>query len=476
MRMRNTMNKIKNECWKVLLAVCALNLFPLLATAQETVSFTVDEAVAYARKNSKTLKSSDIDLEIKKRTAKYSWNVFMPTVQTSATLARQNSVDAQLEAQNASIESMNSLFSALGAPVPASPTVKETESMHWAAMGNVGVSLNLSLAYFEQIQAAKSDYESGLISYQQSIKETETNVKKLFYGLLLQQENIKVKELSLENARRRNTQSRANWDNGLVPELAYLQAYVAYENQKPEVAEAKRLLNQQLDTFAFLLGLPVGTRLKLVGSVEPEYIDADSEQLLASYGNGTLQMQSLDSTKQNLQHNLKALNLSLAPALAFSWNWQPTLTNAFDTEWGDSDNWSDSGSFSATLAWNITNLLPSSSTRVQAANLKDNIRKLELSMQTVQENQKMEVRKAVDTLNTAREQIDAMSRSINLAERSYTMLEQSYEAGNTELLELRDAESQLNQTKLGLLSQKYNYICAVLDLEQILNINLGVAK
>ena len=476
MRMRNTMNKIKNECWKVLLAVCALNLFPLLATAQETVSFTVDEAVAYARKNSKTLKSSDIDLEIKKRTAKYSWNVFMPTVQTSATLARQNSVDAQLEAQNASIESMNSLFSALGAPVPASPTVKETESMHWAAMGNVGVSLNLSLAYFEQIQAAKSDYESGLISYQQSIKETETNVKKLFYGLLLQQENIKVKELSLENARRRNTQSRANWDNGLVPELAYLQAYVAYENQKPEVAEAKRLLNQQLDTFAFLLGLPVGTRLKLVGSVEPEYIDADSEQLLASYGNGTLQMQSLDSTKQNLQHNLKALNLSLAPALAFSWNWQPTLTNAFDTEWGDSDNWSDSGSFSATLAWNITNLLPSSSTRVQAANLKDNIRKIELSMQTAKENQKMEVRKAVDTLNTAREQIDAMSRSINLAERSYTMLEQSYEAGNTELLELRDAESQLNQTKLGLLSQKYNYICAVLDLEQILNINLGVAK
>ena len=385
-------------------------------------------------------------------------------------------MDAQLEAQNASIESMNSLFSALGAPVPASPTVKETESMHWAAMGNVGVSLNLSLAYFEQIQAAKSDYESGLISYQQSIKETETNVKKLFYGLLLQQENIKVKELSLENARRRNTQSRANWDNGLVPELAYLQAYVAYENQKPEVAEAKRLLNQQLDTFAFLLGLPVGTRLKLVGSVEPEYIDADSEQLLASYGNGTLQMQSLDSTKQNLQHNLKALNLSLAPALAFSWNWQPTLTNAFDTEWGDSDNWSDSGSFSATLAWNITNLLPSSSTRVQAANLKDNIRKIELSMQTAKENQKMEVRKTVDTLNTAREQIDAMSRSINLAERSYTMLEQSYEAGNTELLELRDAESQLNQTKLGLLSQKYNYICAVLDLEQILNINLGVAK
>ena len=108
--------------------------------------------------------------------------------------------------------------------------------------------------------------------------------------------------------------------------------------------------------------------------------------------------------------------------------------------------------------------------------MKDNIRKIELSMQTAKENQKMEVRKTVDTLNTAREQIDAMSRSINLAERSYTMLEQSYEAGNTELLELRDAESQLNQTKLGLLSQKYNYICAVLDLEQILNINLGVAK
>jgi outer membrane protein TolC len=40
-------------------------------------------------------------------------------------------------------------------------------------------------------------------------------------------------------------------------------------------------------------------------------------------------------------------------------------------------------------------------------------------------------------------------------------------------LNLRDAETSLNQAKLGLLNQKYQYISALLDLENTLNTNLS---
>jgi outer membrane protein TolC len=245
---------------------------------------------------------------------------------------------------------------------------------------------------------------------------------------------------------------------------------------KPSVAESRRTLSQQLDTFAFLLGLPVGTKITLSGSVDPSYLELDADRLIADYGDRSLDVQSLLNTKDGLNHNLKALNLSLAPAFAFNWGAQPMLTNAFDTNWFDADNWNDSGSLSATLAWNITNLLPFSSTRLQAQELKDNIRKLDVSLQTVRENQRMQVRKAVDTMNSSREQIAAMSRNLDLARRSYRAMEQSYQAGTAELLDLRDAESQLNQTQLGLLNQKFNYISALLDLEQLLNIELLESK
>ena len=444
------------------------------AFSQELVTFTVEKAVEYAMKNSRTLKSADIDLEIKKRAADYSWNVLVPNVQVSGTLSRQNDISSTIDSANASVQMANAFSALTGAP--KQKKIEETESMHWAAVGNLGVSWNFSLAYIEQIKAAKLDYETGLITKKQSMKETEVNVKKLFYGLLLQQENIKLQKVTLENARRRSNQAYTNYENGSVPELSYLQAYVAYENQKPSVADAERTFRQQIDTFAFILGLPVGTDIVLDGSIEPEYIDLIADELISQYGSGSLDIQSLESSKKTLEANLKALNLSsFSPAFAFNYGFQPMHTDAFnsDNSWFDGDNWKDSGSMSFTLAWNITNMLPFSDNRQKAQDLKDNIKKLELSKETLKENQKMEVIKALDTMKSAREQIHAMTRNITLAQRSYEMAERSYQAGTTELLSLCDSEEQLFKAKLGLANQKFNYIAAMLDLEKILNTTFG---
>ena len=82
------------------------------------------------------------------------------------------------------------------------------------------------------------------------------------------------------------------------------------------------------------------------------------------------------------------------------------------------------------------------------------------------------VKKAVDTLNLARAQIDAMGRNVTLAQRAYDMTMRSYRNGATELLDVRDAETSLNQAKLGQISQKFNYISALMDLEDALNTDL----
>ena len=65
-----------------------------------------------------------------------------------------------------------------------------------------------------------------------------------------------------------------------------------------------------------------------------------------------------------------------------------------------------------------------------------------------------------------------MGRNITLAQRAYDATLKAYRSGTTELLDLRDAESSLNQAKLGQMSQKYNYITALLDLENTLNTKL----
>lgn len=459
---------------------------------EQTVTLTEDSAVAYALENSLSIKSSAIDLEIKKRAGDNAWNVLLPTVQASGTLSRSGTSSyssmeaaaqsALLSARVGALEKGSSLpverQAAFYNKILGGMGYEDTESGHWTTVGNLGVSWNLSLAYIGQIKAAKADYEGGKITYEKSVRETEVNVRKLFYGLLLQQENIRIQKASLENARLRAVQTETNFKNGLVPELSMLQAQVSYENKRPEVEQADRLLRQQLDTFAFIIGLPVGTNIVLDGSIEPEYVDVDVDTLIQKYSVSSLDIKNLDATISSLKDNLSAINLSsYTPALALNYSLQPALIYGLDFDrYTDADNWNDSNSFSITLAWNLTNLLPWSSNRQNAKNIESNIKKLELSREMAVENQKVEVRKAVDTLTQARQQIDAMGRNIKLAQRSYEMTMRSYRNGTTELLDVRDAESQLDQAKLGLANQKFNYISALLDLEKTLNINLTSAK
>lgn len=442
----------------------------VFAEEKQAVKLTLDDAVEYALKNSRTLKSSDIDLEMKKRASSTSWNVFLPNVQASGTMSRANDY---------SPSTVDIVTAVVSNGKVAVPSDYDKEEDRWSTIGALSVSWNFNPAYIAQIQKAKLDYEGGKISWEQSQNTTVLNIKKLFYGLLLQQENLKIQKDTLENARQRYVQAQANFKNGLVPEISLLQTQVNYENTKPTVNTAEQTLRQNIDTLAFLIGLPVGTDIELAGEIEPSYVDVDTDTLLEKYGANDLNIKSLQNNIDVINKSMAALNLSTwVPSFALSYGLQPVYTGS-DGAWhfykgiGKDDEWYDSGSLSLTLAWNITNMLPWSATQQQIKDLRQTLSKLEISMETLKENQKVEVRKAVDTLNQAREQIDAMGRTVEVAKRAYDMQSRSYRNGTTEFLDLKDTESSYNQAKLGLLSQKMSYITALLDLENTLNTKLS---
>ena len=466
---------------KILGAAC-IALFAYGLSFADTVSLTLDQAVEYAMKNNRTLKSNDIDLAIKERAAKYSWNVFIPTVSVSGTMSRANEYNPSSKASGQMMSSMMGMISSLHPDIPITiPSVKDDydeEKDRWTPVGSLNVSLNLSLSYIYKMKAAKADYEAGKITWEQSQNETIVSIKKLFYGLLLQQESLKIDKASLENKRQRMVQAETNFRNGAIPRLSLLQTQVDYQNTKPNVETAEQSLNQQLDTFAFLLGMPVGKdTIILDGSIEPTFVDVSSENLIDQYRSNSLAIKGVEANIDVLKLNLQTLNMAAwTPALALSFTSTPAYIGSDKSDWlkdiGDRDKWYDSGTLSFTLAFNVTNLLPWSTNRQQAQDLQANIDKLNLTLETVKENYKLEVRQAVDKLEQARTKIESMTRNITLAQEAYDATYRNYRNGMTELLDLRDSETSLNQAKLGLLNQKFEYISALLDLETKLNTKL----
>ena len=433
-----------------------------LAAEKEGVHLTVEQAVAYANQNSKTLKSSAIDLEMKRRADSYKWNQFLPSVNISGTVSRSN------EKVDTTAAMMQGIAGMLSRPAPAPAEI--TEADHWMVVGNIGISWNFSFALIDGMKLVKKQYEAGLITWDQTVRQNELQIRKLFYGLLLQQESLSLQKQSLENARLRMEQARVNYRNGLIPELTLLQAQVAYENARPTIMKQEQAMNQQLDLFGFMLGLPTGTKITLEGAINPSFVDLNPDKLISLYAQNHPDILSLQKNLEILNLNLSLQNMqAYTPALQLSWGFQPVVSK-ISSNW--IDTYMDNGAFSATLAWNLTNLLPFSANRQSAKDTKDNIRKLELSLETLIEKTELDIRTKVDALAQSQAAIEASAGNIQLAQRSYDMTLVAYRNGTVELLDVRDAENQLNQAKLGLANEKFNYLSGLLDLEYTLNTKL----
>ena len=451
----------------------------------EKLILTVEDATEFAIKNSRTLKVSAIDVEIAKLKKDNAWNVFLPSVQVTGTMSRSN------EVSNTSAEMMDGIMSGfmemlmplymkhpelLGSLSSGSSSSSDssdpTEADHWKAIGNISLNWNFSFALLEAYKTTISSYEAGLISYEQSVKQTERDVQKLFYGMLLMQENLKLQQEMLENARLRMEQAEVFYKNGLAPELSYLQAQVAYENKKPTVLQMEQSVVQQLNTFGFLLGLPYGTEIELIGTIEPKFIDIEASELVEKYLTNRLDVQSLYKNMELISHGIKATKLqTYTPALALSWGYQPIVMD-ITKNWFDGDNVMDQGALSVTLAWNLTNMLPFSSNITSLKETEKNLEKLELSVATILQNGEIEINSLVDNLKKCESSIKAMEYNVELAEKAYNMSFEAYRVGTTELLDLNEAASQLSQAKLGLMNEKYTYLTTLLDLEYAINAKL----
>ena len=159
--------------------------------------------------------------------------------------------------------------------------------------------------------------------------------------------------------------------------------------KKNETNIQEQALKEQLDTFAFLLGIPQGTEIELSGEITPEFVDLNPEELYQKYLENNLEISLFKKNLELMKIQQSAQNLQIyTPAISLSYGWQPVLSDV-TADWGDKDNWFDGGSFSATLVWNITNMLPFSSASLKARDLKDNIAQMNLNLISLEENAKM---------------------------------------------------------------------------------------
>lgn len=466
-----------------------LFIAPAMGHAQETLRLSPDEAVKRAIENNLGLESSRTSTATKKRASDLSWNQFIPSVTAAGSLLRDNEQGSATVAGVAPLQWKD----VAGMPgvtqndfeftTPAGtfynwfmPYSKTVDLPQWHIAGTIQASLTISVAMFENMNRLRLDYQGGLLSYEKAKAALERDVRKAYYNMLLLQENINLLRLSYANVERQVRMAQANYNAGLVPELTLLQARVSLQNLRPTIDQAENGLKLSKMQFAMYLGLDYNTELELIpieGKVD--FIPLDVAELIKNASTGKPDIQELRQNILLLRSGRKTQALALLPSLSLSWNGTSAfIKDPWEDPWFDNkDDWKKSGSLTISLGLRLHSLIPYSADFQQIKMLEDQLKTANIGLAQLIRGTEIEIYNTVLSLEKTRLSTETQAQTVDLAERSYRLTEQAYQAGLQDLFQVQSAELSLRQARVQMLEQQFNYLNGLIDLEYSIGVPFG---
>ena len=445
------------------LICCTFLLYGQAPQAGTPLRLSPEMAVNMAINNNPNMEAARVGLDIRRRKSDLVWNQLLPSATVTGSLARDNFATT----------SQGIDFSALPNLIPYSITLPQ-----WHTTGAFSATLDFSFALIEGIRSFKLDYEAGRIGFEKAKLQIEQGVRKMYNNILLLEANVDLLRDSYTNAQRQASTAQANFRAGLVPRLTWLQAQVGAENMKPTVHSLENNLAILKSNFALLLGLPFDAQFELEPiDFNESPISMERQELVSRAITGKPDILELQANITTMQSQLKALSLQqFTPFLRFGWNlsylFNPML-DPFKDDLFTGDNWNGGGNFSVTLGMNFNSLFPFTKEGQQRKDLRAGIQVQNIMLgQTVRETE-LEIYTKLVSLENVLETVEAQKAAVNLAVEAFRLTEQAYRAGLQEYQAVQGASLALDQARLQLLTQQFNYLNDLIDLEYAIGVPFG---
>jgi outer membrane protein TolC len=169
-----------------------------------------------------------------------------------------------------------------------------------------------------------------------------------------------------------------------------------------------------------------------------------------------------------MQSARRAQFYALLPTLSLSWN-----RNSVYSWFGDSGDWMNSGQLTISLGIRLHSLIPFSTDFQGVRNMDDQIKTANLGLSQLINGTEIEVYNIILELERTYANTNALQQTVDLAERAYRLTEQAYQAGLQDFFQVQNAEQSLQQARVQMLEQQFNYLNSLIDLEYALGVPFG---
>ena len=418
-----------------LLLLCAGIFFAHNAWAQ--MNLDIEGAVQMALEKNLSLERSRMERDAAKRTYSRSWNSLIPSLSAGALAARPSSITGE---------------------IPSAADV-------WTPGFSLAASMQISPSVAAHIAQTKAEYAAGRVNYEAARQETEFQVRHLYCQILLLKANVELARQNAATAQSRYAQIAAQRRAGMASNLDELSARLDAQTQKTNVLSARAAYDNALDSLKTILLIPSAETLVLHGGLENFAVN---EQAPGAGGGESLRMSAQRQVIAALQAQRNSARMNAyAPSLNFSWNASP-LYNDTTEKWAD-----NGGQFSISLSLKLDNYLPWSQAKEQIDSLSDAIAQQQNALAEAALNQQTALQKLARNIAQSEEAVETLRLNAAFAEESYKMHEEAYQKGAADLQSLYTARDSVSLAYNKLLSEQYNLIANVLELEKELNLDFG---
>lgn len=412
--------------------------------------YTLDEALATAKKNNTELVNAKLDkLKAEKKVAEVYNQNLLPTI----TLSSQYMRAIKKQVFDINFGGVNQRFE-IGTDNMISNTLQLSEPIPV-----------LGTPVFEGIRIA--DYYSALQGENVNSAEAKitADVKQAYNNVLFMKEVVNVRRLNLKNAEENYDVVERKYRNGTSTEFDFLRAKVTVENLKPPVLESENNLIITKKILKNAIGVKDTKDIDVTGALtfDSTEVYGSTDELIKKISENNVSIRQL---KINQDINKQLLNIDNA-------NYLPKLYlfGQYNLQAQENDGRSvgDYRFFNVLnagvgLSWDL-NFLRNTYKKQQT---EIDIKKTDETISDVKQKLRLTAQSVILKMDEARTKVRATYETVKMAERGYDLAALSFKNGVVSQIDVLDAGTQLSNSRLAYYSATLEYLNAKAELEKLL--------
>lgn len=435
----------------IALLLSLLLVASLTATAQS--SFTLREAVDYALRNNVKAKNANIDEKIAQAKVREITTIGFPKVNASYGINNNYIIQKVIIPDGA----------AFGGP-PGQPLALEFQPQFG---GNAVISVNQLLfdgSYIVGLQAARVYRELSAKSNEMTQVEVAENVKKAYYGVLVNQERLGLLNATLNRLDSNLREMKANYASGFVEKIDLDRLQVQRNNTATEKEKVIRFQEISLSLLKFQMGYDINQPIELRDRLQDVRFE---ESVLESGSINPLdrpEMKLLQTQKTATQLEIRNIRAGYLPSIGLQLQRGALAgANDFDRVLDPNGSWFAYGSVGLGINWSLFDSF-TKRYRVQQKQLE--LQKVENTIFDFNKSIYLQANQAQLALRSSYETMKNQGMTLQLSQDVLEVARKKYALGVGSNIEVINAESEYRQAQANYYNAVYELLVAKVDLQK----------